>query len=109
MPDVEKAKRDAEAAKDRTFLDANCKCCPNCRRLSIKDGGCDHVICKLSRSASSNPLLTALTGHCGHQYCWGCLADYAVILREDNTQHRTNCPYRSENLPDPPEGLVDET
>ena len=110
VSDVEKARRDAEAAKDRAFLDTNCKCCPRCDRLSIKDGGCDHVICKFFRIWSSNPLLTPVTGpFCGHQYCWGCLADYAAILREDKTRHRTDCPYRSENLPNPPEGLVEET
>ena len=45
--DVAKDRRDTEAAKDQAFLDTNCKYCPSCGRRSMKDGGCDHVMCKL--------------------------------------------------------------
>lgn len=54
-------------------------------------------------------LLTQLVGpQCKYEFCWGCLADYNEIRSRDNREHGAECPYYSENLPNPPEGVDDE-
>ena len=48
---------------------------------------------------SSSELTFFFLGHrCHHQYCWECLADYALIRKDGNTQHRSDCLYHTSNI-----------
>lgn len=42
----EQALRQMEAEKGQAFIDSKCKRCPKCDFAELKDGGCDHVVCK---------------------------------------------------------------
>lgn len=109
--EAEKSARDAEAAKGQEYVETNCKLCPKCESRGRKEDGCDHITCIFRiLGLNSNAFTDSLAGpQCQHQYCWGCLADYEDILREDNGRHGNDCPYRPENLPAAPAGLQDET
>lgn len=52
------------------------KQCPRCRVVVEKcDDGCEHMRC----------------WQCGHEFCWLCMADRAVIFAHGNHYHRMTC------------------
>ena len=53
----------------------------------------------LHHMSSSAYVFFRFLGHrCRHQYCWICLADYALIRKDGNTQHRSDCTYHTSNI-----------
>ncbi|TKR67595.1 hypothetical protein L596_023724 [Steinernema carpocapsae] len=54
---TKKCDDDSETTK---WLNANTKDCPECRRVIMKDGGCNHMICK----------------RCSYEFCWVCLGPW---------------------------------
>ena len=73
-----KASSDAAALTARYMASTrNCKSCPKCGVAIDKNGGCDHMTCRM----------------CKHQFCWRCLADYKSILTNSNAMHRPTCLY----------------
>ncbi|EKD12230.1 ring finger protein [Drepanopeziza brunnea f. sp. 'multigermtubi' MB_m1] len=89
--EYEREKRMAqEAASDRVIAETTKVCGnPECGARIEKNGGCDHMTCKV----------------CLYQFCYLCLAPYKRIMAEGNTAHAENCVYHSSNLPD--NGLPD--
>ena len=73
-----KASSDAAALTARYMASTdNCKPCPRCGVAIDKNGGCDHMTCRM----------------CRHEFCWRCLADYRSILTNSNAMHRPTCMY----------------
>ncbi|CAG8598149.1 3647_t:CDS:2 [Ambispora gerdemannii] len=64
-------------ARSQKFIREKTKPCPRCSRRIQKTTGCDHMTCKFPT--------------CGHEFCWTCLADYALIREEGNSQHLPSC------------------
>ncbi|KIM22908.1 hypothetical protein M408DRAFT_322325, partial [Serendipita vermifera MAFF 305830] len=62
------------------WIQANTKPCPRCNGRLMKAEGCDHFTCKPP-------------GGCGHQFCWECLAPWAIIISGDNSKHYDRCRY----------------
>jgi hypothetical protein len=55
-----------------------CRRCPKCNVVGLKDpNGCAIITCN----------------NCQFKYCWECLADYNVILQNDNSYHNQDCPF----------------
>lgn len=75
------------------------KRCPGCRRFINKNGGCNHMTCKLHFSSwrmcqtrfrsceghSEPETNSLLVGLCGRQFCWTCL--------HDHPGHTRTCPH----------------
>ena len=49
-------------------------------------------------SSSAYMVFRFLGHHCRYQYCWLCLANYALILKDGNTQHRSDCRHHTSNI-----------
>ena len=88
--------------------------CPRCRVRIHRDGGCDHMTCKFTRPNVADLLaitLTKLTGRCGNEFCWLCLAPYLGpdgIHAMGNSAHHASCRHASRNLPNAPAGDANE-
>ena len=50
------------------------KPCPACGEAVLKSDGCDHMTCL-----------------CGYQFCYRCLADWKLIITNDNSYHNPGC------------------
>ncbi|CAE7215475.1 unnamed protein product, partial [Rhizoctonia solani] len=76
------SKHEIENKASEEYINTHMKRCPNmgCKRPIEKIDGCDHMTC-------------FRPGGCGHEFCWICLADYGLILREGNHKHTPNCPH----------------
>ncbi|KAK4540528.1 hypothetical protein LTR36_009166 [Oleoguttula mirabilis] len=78
-----KAQPEEEEASAKA-LKKMAKLCPGCSRKIEKNGGCDHITCKV----------------CRHEWCWRCLADYngpAGIRKVGNSAHKGSCEYWRHN------------
>ncbi|KAL5637158.1 hypothetical protein ACGC1H_000966 [Rhizoctonia solani] len=77
-----------ENRKSEKYIRSNTKRCPNssCGRQIQKDGGCDHMTCR--RPAG-----------CGHEFCWFCRADYALIHWKGNQRHKIYCKHYRPHWP----------
>lgn len=75
------------------YFEMKAKACPGCKAPVQKEGGCDYMNCKAFTPTSTLwHVLTSVVGkRCGHQYCWGCLADYGPIRKEGNHHHASTC------------------
>ena len=65
---------DNDEATD-TFIKQTTKPCQCGRRVQKMDDSCDHVTCPA----------------CGSEFCWECLADHHIIMREGNHRHDRTC------------------
>ncbi|KAJ1301940.1 hypothetical protein OPQ81_000779 [Rhizoctonia solani] len=65
-----------ENMANNEYLTTRTKRCPKptCRFPIEKMSGCDRMTCR-----------------CGHQFCWACLADYALIRQQGNIAHNSGC------------------
>ncbi|CAB4441718.1 unnamed protein product [Rhizophagus irregularis] len=70
-------KKAEEATQD--LLNRETKACPKCGVRITKNGGCNHMTCKIST--------------CKHEFCWLCLADYNAIRKNGNKSHRRTCQF----------------
>ncbi len=52
--------KNSNESENITWIMANTKACPKCKRAIEKNQGCNHMICKL----------------CTHEFCWLCLGDW---------------------------------
>eukprot|EP00397_Hematodinium_sp_SG-2012_P020182 GEMP01020779.1.p1 GENE.GEMP01020779.1~~GEMP01020779.1.p1 ORF type:complete len:593 (+),score=132.02 GEMP01020779.1:24-1781(+) len=57
--------KNSAESENVSWIMANTKNCPQCRRPIEKNQGCNHIVC--SKSA----------GGCGHDFCWLCLGPWA--------------------------------
>lgn len=48
-----------EDAASAAWIQSNCRLCPSCKATTFKNGGCNHITCKV----------------CSNQWCWEC-GDY---------------------------------
>ncbi|KAF2672067.1 hypothetical protein BT63DRAFT_187029 [Microthyrium microscopicum] len=79
--------------KSLGYLNKKAKRCPNpkCGILVQKQGGCDHMTCN----------------KCQHQFCWRCLANYALIRDHGNNFHRLDCKWHPKQLDKKPDISID--
>ncbi|KAE8453578.1 hypothetical protein EG329_010439 [Mollisiaceae sp. DMI_Dod_QoI] len=82
--DALRRERMEEEAASAAFIAQAAKICPNpqCGHGIIKNGGCNHMICK----------------QCNYQFCWLCLAPWTNIMRYGNTAHDEACKYHTRNI-----------
>ncbi|EMC91691.1 hypothetical protein BAUCODRAFT_79681, partial [Baudoinia panamericana UAMH 10762] len=73
----QKQHRQRAEISSESWIKTYAKQCPWCRRKIQKDGGCDHMTCRV----------------CRHQFCWVCLASYNNVLRLGNQKHKKSCIY----------------
>ncbi|KAF2815428.1 uncharacterized protein BDZ99DRAFT_459295 [Mytilinidion resinicola] len=71
-----------EAAMAEFLREKLTKRCPKCEILIQKDKGCDHMTCTV----------------CNSQFCWDCLADWNIIIRNDNRRHNPTYRWHPDNL-----------
>lgn len=79
------------------------KTCPNpkCGVPIEKNGGCEHMTCKMSLHDGTWPDHSYFLGRkCSYGFCYICLAPWLRILREGNTAHAENCAHHTNNLGD---------
>lgn len=78
------------------------KNCPGCSRPIQKSGGCDHMKCMyliISPEIVEYFLIINLLGtKCKHEFCWVCLVDYKDIRKYDNSHHKFDCSWHSNNM-----------
>ena len=93
-----------EEAATTQYLTTNVKLCPQCNVRGEKISGCDHITCKSYSYGNCVclrlPVPLPSGPQCRYQYCWICLVDYTEVRRNGNTEHRNDCRYHSDNLPD---------
>jgi len=77
--EFDKELKNSEEAANAALLSRTTKQCPNCQVPIEKNQGCDHMTC----------------GHCNHEFCWLCLADYRQIMDNDNSYHNRTCEHYS--------------
>jgi len=56
--------KNSAESENISWIMANTKNCPKCRKPIEKNQGCNHMTC-------------ARAGGCGHEFCWLCLGDWA--------------------------------
>jgi len=66
-----------EDVATQDLLDRETKKCPKCGVRITKNGGCNHMTCKVQ--------------NCRHEFCWLCLADFNQIRRHGNHFHERTC------------------
>jgi hypothetical protein len=66
-----KAENAAAEDKFEQWRAKNTKACPKCKSPIEKNGGCNHMTCRL--------------GSCKHQFCWLCMSDYVSGHFSNNT------------------------
>lgn len=94
----DKVKEEAEAA---TTVERTTKPCPGvgCGVRIEKNAGCHHMKCKSVLVRGIRQLANRTLGsRCRQQFCWDCLVDWAVILREGNDSHTVECRWHSKNI-----------
>jgi len=57
--------KNSAESENISWIMANTKNCPKCRKPIEKNQGCNHMTC-------------ARAGGCGHEFCWLCLGDWAT-------------------------------
>lgn len=77
--------KNSSESENVTWILANTKPCPNCRKPIEKNQGCNHMTCP-SRS-----------GGCGMEFCWMCLGDWKS--HSNKTGGFYKCNLYAENLP----------
>ncbi|RIA86652.1 hypothetical protein C1645_828932 [Glomus cerebriforme] len=66
-----------EDVATQDLLDRETKKCPKCGVRITKNGGCNHMTCRVQ--------------NCRHEFCWLCLADFNQIRRHGNHYHERTC------------------
>jgi len=71
--------RKGDEAATRDYLQRETKTCPKCGIRITKNGGCNHMTCRVAS--------------CKYEFCWLCLADYNAIRKKGNKSHKPTCQY----------------
>nr|CAG8651008.1 1151_t:CDS:2 [Entrophospora candida] len=71
--------RKVEEAATDDYLQQETKPCPKCGIRIVKNGGCNHITCKIVT--------------CRYEFCWLCFADYKEILKKGNKIHKPTCQF----------------
>ncbi|CAG8534555.1 2321_t:CDS:2 [Funneliformis mosseae] len=69
--------KQGEDMATQDLLNRETKQCPKCGVRITKNGGCNHMTCKVQ--------------NCRYEFCWLCLADYDQIRRNGNHLHKRTC------------------
>ena len=106
--EVGRNRRRQEEAASTAAVNTISKTCSKCKAPIEKNGGCDHMSCRLPLSS---PLLSAVRcvgsridadcfvgSRCGYQFCWICSADWKPIRKHGNEHHQPDCKYHSSKL-----------
>ena len=73
------ARKGGEDDMSRRWVASMTRPCPKCKVPIEKNGGCDHMTCRVAS--------------CQHEFCWLCSAPYDRIRRYGNHHHRPTCTY----------------
>lgn len=77
--DVEKwMEKNSAESENVTWIIANTKKCPKCRKPIEKNQGCNHMTCHKN------------VGGCGHEFCWLCMGDWKDHGQETGGYYRCN-------------------
>lgn len=80
---LSRVERAREIASVQEITSSSTKCPgPGCAYNIEKVEGCDHMTCS----------------QCRYEFCWICLADYALIRKKGNSGHGKDCKYNSLRL-----------
>ncbi|CAJ0755417.1 20858_t:CDS:2 [Entrophospora sp. SA101] len=74
--EYDKLRKNEEAAT-LDYLTRETKPCPKCGVRISKNGGCNHMTCKVSS--------------CKYEFCWLCMADFDEIRKHGNDRHQPSC------------------
>lgn len=91
-----RAEDEANVRATTAYIRHNAKICPNndCHYRIEKNGGCDHMTCKLPSAPLPATVLSPLADNllsglsCRHEFCWECLKPYDKISRLGNHHHK---------------------
>lgn len=72
------AEKNSAESENVTWILANTKKCPKCRKPIEKNQGCNHMTCHTK------------VGGCGHEFCWLCLGDWKEHGQETGGFYRCN-------------------
>lgn len=88
-----RAKQAGEESASTQYKEAKTMSCPGCKAPTVKEGGCDHMICSTCRlSRSAKAILTLYpTAHCETEFCYECGTSYKAIRSSDNSAHERSC------------------
>ena len=70
--------KNSAESENVTWIIANTKKCPKCRKPIEKNQGCNHMTCHKN------------VGGCGHEFCWLCMGDWKDHGQETGGYYRCN-------------------